>query len=753
MSPLARDVSRVPRTQLDVLMELVRGAQSVAPAATTEVIIDHDPVRPRRPPRNVPVSPAHLEPVRLIDEVHAPFTAPIPHDSQNFTTTSTEDTKSVNTDTTDSDSVANNDTSSTTSHAQEESTHSAHSEYIETASEPDINDNTSEQHSEASSGPLSQHEPQSDYPNELQNEPQSESQNEPQSLQNDNEQSDTQSEPSTDSKTESEERSGAISPTSSTSTSHRRHIRRHTDAADNTPQRSSTRTLRHQHVPSPKLYRSNTAILPPTGRSIVSHKSFHSITTPSEDFTNIVLKPVARRPADVPWSPTRIPALNLNNNNDGTGSDSSRPPISPRGGPEKSPRGAPEKDPATAGSNGTGKPARIDGIELHRGKSESHLQNAEDLQATAREMEATRARSNSSPMKVIMSTQGIPSIARALSPPPTSALPPLSPTSPTSALPPIPPSTSPIPILSTSGSITTGSARSRATPPTTPTYGSTKPNVSFSLPPDKEKEGKPPTPTKREGPSRGNSLNGLNAEADQGITKRENLRESNDSTRTIQVPIRIEPVPGIVRDESNESLSTSFSSSKSSSIKSSSDTDSIKSSSESLKTSSDSLKNSSEAPPQKEGTSRRIQLISDIAKLFGRGSDTITHRSTPDLPSSTAAADAHRASLTRKMSVDANMASKDAQQQKKVREELLTRKRSTDSIPPGGISKSAEYSTKELSGKPAVPPRRKGEKDSSPVFSASGALLTVPGSEEKKEKEKEKESGARRLFFRSSADK
>jgi hypothetical protein len=61
LSPLARDASRAPRTQLDVLMELVRGAHGVVVPPAMDVIIDRDAIhRPRRPPRHVPVSPARM---------------------------------------------------------------------------------------------------------------------------------------------------------------------------------------------------------------------------------------------------------------------------------------------------------------------------------------------------------------------------------------------------------------------------------------------------------------------------------------------------------------------------------------------------------------------------------------------------------------------------------------------------------------------------------------------------------------------
>jgi hypothetical protein len=148
--------------------------------------------------------------------------------------------------------------------------------------------------------------------------------------------------------------------------------------------------------------------------------------------------------------------------------------------------------------------------------------------------------------------------------------------------------------------------------------------------------------------------------------------------------------------------------------------------------------------------------------------------------------------------------SKDAQQQKKAREELLMRKKSTDSIQ-AGLAKSAEYSLKEmrggggkpptvpsrtkkgeggregednpgkkndsspvgpaysgglLSGSPLLKQTKKGEEreerdtpakknESSPVGAAYSGALLVP--EEKKEKEKEKESSSRKLFlFRNS---
>lgn len=676
MSPLARDVSRVPRTQLDLLMEFAHGPQSVATPPIIEAIIDHDTLgRPRRPPRHVPVSPARFEPMKEVDEgkvatntthttTETDSTATVTStangtdnttneadnatsslDNQNLTTESAEENRSVTTETYDSDAI-NNDTSSTTSV-------NAHTETADTISEPESD--TAEQYNG---------EPRSTTP-----------------------------------------------PSSTVESGSRPPARPHANTDGNAP-RPANRTLtrHHEHVPSPKLYRSNTTLLPQT-RAIVQHKSFTAAVaaTSEEHFTNIVLKPVSRRAAD---SPTK-------NTNDGSGADNSgRSPLSPRGA----------------------NTARSEASELHRGKSESLLQHSETTNARKKE---TRARSNSSPMKVIVSSYGTtypagtdtdsnpaPAPASLVVPAPT----------PASLVVPAPSAL----VVPSSNTL----VRSKTTPPTTPTYAS-KPNVSFSLPDDKE--GKLPTPTKKETLTRGDSANGLRE--DVGIKKREALKESSDSTREIPVPIRIEPVPGIVRRESSESFTSGYSSSKSSIKTSSSDSDSMKSSADSLRTSSESLKSSSEMPKSESG-GRKIQFSSDLAKMFSRGSEMITQRSSPEL--ATHQGEGIVRKLTRKISVDAI---KDQQEKKKAREELLKRKASADTIQ-SPISKSVDYSAKDFrGGRPAVPARqtKKGEEkgetksDSSPVGSAySGALLSIPAPIPE---EKPKESSVRKLFHFLSTEK
>lgn len=169
--------------------------------------------------------------------------------------------------------------------------------------------------------------------------------------------------------------------------------------AGDSPQRASSRhTLRHQHVPSPKLYRSNTAILP-QNRSLTPHKSFTTpVVSPApEHFTNVVLKPSPHRPPDVQWVST-----------------DSRYPFSPREGESLQLRGNIQGHPVEA--------------ELSRGKSESSgliATGNDDFNARASadsitqsrvrsNSDGTRSRSNSMPQKPVL----LPA-ATAGTPPPT----------------------------------------------------------------------------------------------------------------------------------------------------------------------------------------------------------------------------------------------------------------------------------------------------------------------------------------------
>lgn len=162
--------------------------------------------------------------------------------------------------------------------------------------------------------------------------------------------------------------------------------RRNTDEPPKPISLARASTLRHQHVPSPKLYRSNTAMLP-QNRSLPPHKSF---TTPpavkaEQHFTNVVLKPSPHRPADVQWSAT-----------------DSKYPISPY-------KGDGDQDMAHHKAMIQGHAVEA---ELSRGKSESSglffFQGEQPDSVTPSRLrsnsDGTRSRSNSSPQKLIPPT-------------------------------------------------------------------------------------------------------------------------------------------------------------------------------------------------------------------------------------------------------------------------------------------------------------------------------------------------------------